>query len=264
MCEVKEIKIKNFYTHNEYHIGDNLWHLNFMRRLAQKYQNYKFFHAAKEIYHTQLNEVISDISNLFLINLDSRPLNSLNVWLNYNNFHDHHPNKFEISLCLIDHFNNISKKLNLECPVVNTSDLLFDYPEIKRVNFPKFDFLIINSMPESNQFKEVPSDFDKLIAQLISKKYSIITTEQSSFPCPCTRNLGYSITDIGAISLSCKFIIGVPNGPMWPTFNKWNINSVKFRILTISNGDKVNFCSNTYHVESIDESINLLRSFELL
>ena len=51
----------------------------------------------------------------------------------------------------------------------------------------------------------------------------------------CTLDLGASVTDIGRLSTDhIDAIIGVPTGPMWPTFNIWNADTIKLRLLLLA------------------------------
>ena len=65
-----------------------------------------------------------------------------------------------------------------------------------------------------------------LTAQLINLGYSVITTHPTGFT-KSTLEMGLSITEIGLLSSFATCILGVPNGPMWPTFNVFNKNLIK-------------------------------------
>ncbi|HEY1720543.1 MAG TPA: hypothetical protein VGG27_04810 [Magnetospirillaceae bacterium] len=254
-----------FFTHLEWHIGDNLWHLQFLRGLAKRYPEHHFVHAMQYSYLPQMIEVVCDISNITLIALEHRPAESINVWLSHDGYHGKHPNRFDIVAVLIDFFRDLSGMMGLESPIHTSSDLLFDYPAIQRIRNSDFDFLVVNSLPRSGQFRGYDTaGFDDLIGRLIARGYSVVTTSPSTHNVPCTHTSGYSISAVGGVSLNCKCIVGVPNGPMWPTFNVWNRDTLRLRVLLLDNGDKVLLSPNTIHVDSIAQSIQILTEGELL
>ena len=56
-----------------------------------------------------------------------------------------------------------------------------------------------------------------------------------------------TVTDIGALSRHCRFIIQVSTGPSWPTFNIFNPSTVELRAILLDN-EKIEMTPNTVHV----------------
>lgn len=255
-----------FFTHCDWHLGDHLAILHYLRKQASHYPEHHFVHAAHFFYLPQLIEVVSDLSNITLIDIEYKPESSQNGWKNTDKFLDEHPNKQDYATVYIDFFQYLSLKLGLESPIHEVSDLLFDYPAILKTRYNNFDFLVVNSAPMSNQFWGFNEEhFNDLIGKLIERGYSVVTTAHSSYPSvPCTFNNRLSISAIGGLSLSCKYILGICNGPTWPTFNIWNTQSVLLRILLLTNGEQVLIAPNTEHAGTMQELINILQSRDLL
>jgi hypothetical protein len=80
---------------------------------------------------------------------------------------------------------------------------------------------------------------------------------------PCTADAGLSITGTGNLSLDAAHIIMIATGPAWPTFNIWNRDSVKFRIIC-SDKETLGLTQNTAQVKSREEIVTLLKSRKLL
>ncbi len=54
----------NFHSYGN--CGDNFWHLNYLRRMAEKYPDVTFVHHAKPEVFDQLPELVRDLDNLLL------------------------------------------------------------------------------------------------------------------------------------------------------------------------------------------------------
>lgn len=254
-----------YSTYNEMHLGDNLWHLQFMRGLAKIYPEHRFIHAAGYGYLPQLIECVCDLPNISLVDLEHRPPDAINSWTNDEGRFENDPDAFDIAGFLIRHFAHLAGKFGLDSPIRQPSDLRYDYPAILRYDTPPFDVLVVNSPPLSGQFQSFrPEDFDMLIGLLLERGYSVISTARSAHKVPYTQGLSLSVSAIGSLSRFCRYIIGIPNGPMWPTFNVWNAETVKLRLLLLDNGHKVLFSPNTMHVQDIPQAIGILRAEGIL
>ena len=253
-----------FFTHCIYHMGDHLAHLHYLRKQAVRYPEHHFVHAAHFEYLPQLIEVVSDISNISLIDIEYKPESSEDIWKNRDLFYDRYENKGDYASVYIDFFRYLSSRLGLESPIHTASDLLFDYPAILKKRYAGIDFLVSNSAPMSSQFMGYnPDDFDDLIGKLIGHGYSVVTTAPSAHNVPCTQHNRLSISAIGGLSLNCKYIVGICNGPTWPTFNIWNTESVLLRILLLDR-EQVLIAPNTEHARTMSELVNILQSRDLL
>jgi hypothetical protein len=281
------------YTYNEFHLGDNLVHLHFLRALARLKPEHVFIHAVHECHLKQLEEVVADVENLRLIPLPLRekyaPLGAwINTWKNADEFWARHPVRHDWVEFHLSWFAYLSHKLGLPCPFHTAKDFLFDYPaldgELNRyvdANFkPAFDFLIINSQPCSGQLK--PYDgaayFTPLCEALVAKGHSVITTDELLRTCPaghtgplppaipCTRTMGLSITGVGTISRRCKNIIAVATGPLWPCLNVWNAKTPIIILLDHLCGEELltGLGANITQVKSREAVLEILKQKQLL
>lgn len=259
-------KLDAVYTHCDWHLGDHLLHLLYLRRLAIRHPEQKFVHAAAFVYLPQLIEVVADLANISLIDLEYRPSQSEDVWKNRDDYYLGHPKFYDFTGYYIEFFERISNILGFENPIKTSADFLFDYPAIKKIQRSDVDFLVINSSPMSGQFDGYSSDhFNWLIGLLLERGYSLLTTAPTPYDIPCTQTQqpALSVSAIGGASLSCKYIVGVATGPIWPTFNVWNTESVLLRVLLLD-GERVFISPNTEHAETMPELVNILRERDLL
>ncbi len=103
-----------FFTHCIYHMGDHLAHLYYyLRKQAVRYPEHHFVHAAHFEYLPQLIEVVSDISNISLIDIEYKPESSGDVWKNSDLFYDNYENKSDYAAVYVDFFRYLSSKLGL-------------------------------------------------------------------------------------------------------------------------------------------------------
>lgn len=248
-------------THCDYNFGDNLIQLHYLRKLATNYPEKKFVHAAKAALLPQLREAVQDVPAISLIDLSQKQPESINVWKNRHADFFNHRKRYDWSGFYVEFFHKLSRELDVENPLTKPADFLFDYPSISAKKFPEIDFLIINSMPFSGQFVNFWAEqFDWLIGKLKEKGHSVVTTAPCSHPVPCTQGHAppMTISDIGSLSLRCKYIFGVATGPIWPTFNVWNVETVKLRVLMLD-GERIDIAPNTFHAERIGDGIKVLK-----
>lgn len=252
-----------FFTHTTDSIGDNLWSLQYLRKQAVLYPEHRFLHSVPRSLLAPLISFVADLHNLSIIDSECRPHFSKNTWVNTENFIEHHPDRWNISAVLIDFFAGFSKKNGMESGLRSNSDLQFEIPEMIKTQFiQNFDFLIINSRPVSGQFPDYDS-IDDLIGELHQKGHSIITTAPSRHPVICTENHRLSLSAIGCLSRNCKNILGVATGPIWPTFNVWNADSVQLRLLLVTPW-RVWISPNTEHADTVDAARTILKHRDLL
>ncbi len=224
------------HTHNSWHIGDNLIHLNFLRKVARDNPHRKFIHACDPHYIPQLSEQVEDAKNITLIPLENKAANSLDSWKNAGGFLDRHPYRFRWAQVYIEWFDDLAAKMGVRNPCWRADDLLNDSPAIlKPTPMSKpYDVLLLNGRPGSGQFKHwTPDYFDPLIKALQMAGRSVICTSPSRPGIPCTQNANLSVIGIGNISLKTPTIIGIPSAPFWPTLNTFNRNVVKNRIVLL-------------------------------
>lgn len=254
-------------THCALRLGDNLAHLHFLRKLAAAYPDHGFTHFCHGDYLDQLREVVSDIPRIrltafaeayFVSRWEMRPpdaLGSTNAWKNSSGFFDRHPQKETYSAVMLDWYHELARRLGLESPLHTREDLLFDYPALnaKKIKFQSdpFDILIVNSPPLSGQAPRFYSEqMDSLIGRL-AQSYRIVTTfRRPGLDLPCTMDLNATVTGIGRLSQVCNAIVMVSTGPSWPTFNIWNRDSIKLRVV-INEPEIVDLDPKAVHVPDV-------------
>jgi hypothetical protein len=209
-------------TYNEYHLGDNLIHLNFLRRLGLPATHYCHQH-----YHVQLQPLCED-TDILLLDLPARPADALNVWIGRDNaFQSRSPDTTWWQF-YSQWFAQISAELDTPNPIHTRHECMFDYPALLQ-DFPAYDYLIINSPPLSGQLPSFSQEwFSKKVLELQDQGYTVITTYPTGI-CPATLDLGMTVSNIGALSREVSHIITVDTGPMWPTFNVHNKYTVLSR-----------------------------------
>lgn len=254
--------MRTVHTFCRYHLGDNLIHLNYTRRLALAYPDVCFVHAADKHYLRQLREVVEDIPRIALVPLEEAGAEAVDVWKNRKgDFYGHRLQADWVNYHL-EFFDKLSLDLGFKTPIRCPDDLLFDYPAIKMISSGVFnsEILIINSPPLSGQC-QAPGDFNWLIPGLVDRGHSVITTAFSQFPhrAPTT---SATVSCIGAMSLHCKYIIGHATGPIWPTFNIWNKDTCE-RIIFLDS-ERINLCPNTTHVRNVNQALAILSARGLM
>ncbi len=261
-------------THNAYHIGDNLVHLHFLRKVALANPDRQFVHYADWILldHKscwRVTEIVADIPNIKLEPIGYTNPHSINAWRGDNQFwYDSKIRNDFVRFHTEEWFPYLADKMDVENPIKCAEDMLFDYPAIaasRLLAHPPFDVLLINSAPCSGQFALFSEwQLGILAGDLAEKGLSVISTAPT--PCTkvqCTQDTRLSITDIGHLSLHCHTVVMVSTGPSWTTFNVWNQDSIKLRIILLDS-ERIDLAPNTMHCVRIEEATEVLRKAGLL
>ena len=230
------------HTYNEYHLGDQLVHLHYLRKVCENHPHLEFTHHCNPKHHEQLRPLIEDmpieISDLYI------PPGAINAWIGHANFFYEHPDRANWVKFMLAWFERLSFVLEVPSPIACRDELLFDYPALKGLATPSYDYLVINSPPNSGQLPDYqPEFFHSLVREYLNNGKSVITTHPTGMT-ECTLDLGFSVTDIGSLSRSVDHIIGVATGPMWTTFNTYNLATVKTRTFYCAH-QTVNLTDNT-------------------
>ena len=231
-------------TYNEYHLGDQLIHLNYLRRLSYLYPNYIFRHYCQDIYIPQLLAVVEDCPSIEILPLGERGESSVNCWLGVDGWFYRHPKKRHWVDLHLDWFDTLSKRLGVENPIRSKYDLLFEYPALRKKVYQPFDVLIINCPPGSNQLPSFSFDkFENLTKKLMADM-DVITVYPTKL-CPSTLEMHLSVTEIGNLAQYCQYIVSVDTGPLWTTYNQWNIDKVLGRTIYTTTFDSIDLTPNT-------------------
>ena len=238
-------------TYMQWHLGDNLLHLHFLRKLSERYPHLKFVHALQPAHMAQCQEMLTDRPQIKLVPLLPGTDQGLDAWKGAEGFFFQHPNRFQFGALYIDLFKCLAQRMGLESPLQKTDDLLFDYPAICRdKGLGTYDVLLVNSQPLSEQFKSYrESDFVDLAGFCRARGLSVITTRKiDGYPCTLDKHL--SVTDIANLSLRARYFIAVCTGAMWPSMNVFNQSIHQFRVIlndheTIDFGTRITMCRDS-------------------
>lgn len=235
--------------------GDNIAHLQLLRKLAAKCPEHVFAHSCRSAYREWLRPVVEDLPNIVLQSLpDGCPWEyqepgEINVWRGFNNHWQNHSKKADYVAYHLEWYANCAERMGLESPIKCADDFLFDYPALQKDIFLPLDFLLVNHKPMSNQFQGYDAiGFQKLFELLQSKGYSVMTTADTDL----------SATSIGAASIVAKHVIMVSTGPSWPTFNVWNRDTVQLRIILLDS-ERIEIAPNTVHCVNLQAAFTTLK-----
>lgn len=271
--------MKTVSTFNALHLGDNLIHLHFLRKMAARYPEIHFTHGAPDQYLAQLAPLAWDVENLELLSIATVGQGAINAWRGAGGWFYQQPDQYDFLQIHLRWFRELAKLMGLASPIHCAADMLFDYPSL---HAPPEDLsaaavglataydhadhvLIVNSPPLSGQFHGFSiAGFDRLIGRLHDAGHRVVTTHPSIFgDIPCTQDVGMDITRIGRLSQRCKAIIGVVTGPMWTTLNVWARETVKLRVHLLDH-ERVDLAPNTVHANSLSLVPDILQGRGLL
>jgi len=239
--------MERHYSFNAFHLGDNLAHLHFLRKLALANPQHQFIHFVHECHIAQLLPVVEDIPTIELLNIESKQgrkaadgqfvdanntCRARNVWKNAGGFWENHTFRNDYTNFYIRWFQKLAAEMGLLSPIMHPANMLFDYPKLLEPAWPTagFDYMVINSRPCSGQFLAYNhvNYFDPLIVKLRALGNSVVVTQDSraSFAsgavCTASVTNPLTLTQIGNLSMRCKNIIAVATGPLWPCVNVWS------------------------------------------
>lgn len=257
------------YTYNFYHLGDNLIFLHLLRVLAKQHVSRPFVHFCHACHIPQLQEMVSDLPNILLVNFES-PLwgqhkhEAVSTWKNESGYWEASAHRWDWSAFTLDHHDWIAMKMGFDSPLTRREQLLFDYPALHPKDYwggePILDYLIINGEPNSGQFspmRQHGTGYLTSLIQTLAETKSVFTTEKID-GIPCTREGGMSITAIGRLAVSAKNVIGVMTGPFFPCINvhRNHVHKGRKTIALLDNGENLNMpgitqCANVEQVREI-------------
>lgn len=256
--------MKSISTFNALHLGDNLVHLHFLRKLAQAYPEIHFIHGAPDQYLAQLYPVWQDLENLTVKSIAEVGQGAINAWRGAGGHWYAHPQRNDFVAYHLDWFRHLARAMGIESPVHCARDLLFDYPALKALRATEpLDFLIVNSPPASGQWHGFDGTAFARLAQRLAQDHGVITTAPVE-NVPCTQDVAFDVTHIGMIAQRARVIIGCVTGPMWPCLNVWNADTVALRVHLLDQ-ERVDYIpERTVHCNSLSLVPELLKDRGLL
>lgn len=230
-----------------------------MRRVVKEHPDIHFIFAVHMAYVAQVLEACFDLSRIRVIPLQFMGKESVEVWKNLDGRWETDPKKNDYVGFGLEHFDRIAATMGICSPLKTGADFLFDYPSIcgrcdATENDQHYKLLVVNSAPLSGQYRGYNLfAMDDLIYSA-QETGLVAITHPSRVKTPnvyCTMEHGLTIGNIGNISLHCDYIVAVSTGPSWPTFNIWNQESVKLRILLIDHEDLTGIGKNVVQTNDV-------------
>ena len=241
-------------THNSFHLGDNIIHINFLRRMAKAHPELSFEHKAHSQYLPALQSLIEDLPQIKLVELTEEPTDSIDSWRGCNGFWYTHPLKHDFAAFHIEHFSFIALRMGLPSPILTADDLWMDAPVFDPENFlhDQIDVLLLDCAPHSNQWPGYSAQgFRHLHAILKTRGLRVITAEE-------TRAWKWGIAQIGALAGKAKLIIGTANGPFWTCANVWAKQTVERWVMFTGQGEHLKLSPNMVTTDNMEETLKYL------
>lgn len=249
---------KHFNTYIEPHLGDNVRHLDYLRKIVDLDSNYHFTHYARERYLNELQtQIVGYENNIQLKSYEQGiPPDAIHGWINTDNWYEgyYYPNALKnngyplmYDKMYIEWFNLLEQKYGLPNPIKTSEDFKTKFNGLENYDLPKqYDALLINSIPQSAQYMYEEDLFEKLAHHLVSQGYKVITTRKIN-NIECTLDHSYNLTQIAKISTKTPIIVAVDTGPIHLCLNKITLENCQFfHVLHISNSysfDKITWSS---------------------
>lgn len=227
--------MKTFHFYNRFHYGDNILNLKFFYVNAKllKEKGIQIHYYYDNIYIKDVKELerYVDPAVVHLHPLSEKPESAIELWMG-TPINDISHNDFD--KYFHEFYKQILKHLELADLPVDTSlyqkeEYLLHIYEKLDPKFKDAHILLLNSIPNSGQFKFNQEKMNNL-ADRLSKRYKVVVTSPVG-NIPCTLTDGLKLQDIGAISTHVKYIIGMNSGPLIPCLNSHTKASVKKWIL---------------------------------
>jgi hypothetical protein len=253
-------------THCALRLGDNLAALHFLRSLAIANPSHRFTHYAHLTYLAQLSEVVCDLPNLQVCSLESvsespntaggfwsmKPhFASLDLWKNAHGHWARHPLRLDYAQFYFAFCAQKARAMGLAPEIWRADQIPFNYSALTAWQYEPFDFLVVNSHPQSGQLPAYnDGEMNRLVGALVTRGYRVITTSPTPHPCGCTRDHGMTVSQIGALSRFCKYIVAVSTGSSWTTFNTFNNDTVALRVVLIEK-EEVKISPRTVNVNNV-------------
>jgi hypothetical protein len=119
------------HTYNEYHLGDNLVHLNYLREVCKKNPDLEFTHHCNPQHHAQLTPLLEgvaiELGDLMI------PPGAINAWIGRDNYFYNHPLRADWVAFHLSWFDHLSDLLEVSNPMACREDFLFDYPALNLI-----------------------------------------------------------------------------------------------------------------------------------
>jgi hypothetical protein len=202
----------NFY--NNGHLGDCLWDSILLNKL-KKTTNYFYKH------NKYINKWFNNTNIIYTTE------EAFDLWIGNANFTGYdkrriRPKTLQYNELYFNWWKQVCEKLGLEFPFDTKNDILHNL--IKTTNYPKYNWLIINSEPHSGQVEVYNKNKFNYLRKLSGR---IITTERVE-GYECTRDIAPTLWDIGQLAMGCKHIAGIHTAPFVACISKQTLRQVEY------------------------------------
>lgn len=198
----------NCHSENS-HLGDLQWCLVAMSRLRGPHTL-----CCNPVYHDQLRELVAG-TDITIKDLSHIPVDSMDCWIASGLFESQgirYQDQIDIMGFVQQYFNAMGEAVNLGRPFERRGNMLCEWPSIN-VDSRFNGILFINADPKSGQCPGYSSsEMDALIQDTEAAGNSVCAVQGANL----------TLTQIGALSINAKLIVGCATGPWWPTMNVWN------------------------------------------
>ena len=247
---------RTFY--NQFRLGDCLWSYHWLRHAALANPDDEFEFYCLDAHHWQLAPVLEGVK------VRLRPLSNyygggVNLWINADGYYP--PKDRDLVAFLCGMFALVAAKAGIRPVLTERAQWLFDYPALISSTIPINDspiqkILLVDSPPQSGQFAFDGSAFARLTAKLSAQGHAVFCTNESK---PFR-----SVTEWGALSMICDYIIMVSTGPSWATFNALTEATVKERFILLHDKEFINYGREYPHFSNLPALENRLTAMGLL
>jgi hypothetical protein len=267
---------KEIITFMEPHLGDNIYFLDYLRKIVDANPKYSFTHYAHSYYMDELQNHIKGYENSiklipfeyvhdeklrtsYIINL---PKDAIHGWINVDEWFEgfYVPNKrknreypIKMDKMYIDFYDYLEQKHNLPNPIKTSDDFLLRMEELNNYNLPKeYDVLIINSVPQSAQYVYEEKLFHDIAHHFQNQGYKVISTREIQ-DIECTLHYRYNLVDIAKISTKTPIIIAVNTGPLALCLNKITMDNVQFfHVLDVRNSFSYDKITHSHTLKTLE------------
>lgn len=234
---------------SETHIGDCVFLVDFLNKVVLIDDQLRFNFFIFDKHYEQISALIDNPDKIIPLKQTNAPNNCIRAWLAQYGQITHIP--FDFNQLKLDFYFKFCGIHKLPNPYKTKEDLIFNCSKIKPFkDLNKYDILLINSDPLSNQLNGKHLNYFKFIERFSEKK--IITTKKIP-NIDCTLDFNWQLLDIGRASLSCDKIIGIHTGPWHVTMNVDNFLNKK-EFFYIDNNCFYSY-SNIRKIPSLDSLI---------
>lgn len=234
---------KKLYLHNIYGLGDSVFNLIFFNIINDFIikNNIIIFYYVKDEYINQLQEFIINKNNINLLSFEEKPNNSIELWIDNDyfkftftdllNYVRTHLNKTHLNFTKFykGYFNAVLKKsgfnITINKFVYYDEDLLNRYHLLPN-KYKDFDILVLNSVPNSGQYKYIKEEWDNYIIGL-NNRFKILTTTKVNDDILCTYDDKLTIKDISSLSTKAKVVIAINSGVVPGLLNYYTLTNIK-------------------------------------